>query len=95
MFEQVAKDCIERGDRMLDFTIGDEPYKRDWCDTEQPLYDYAAATTLRGIPVAVMAFGWGRAKRAIKKSAMWDTVQRMRAAAGSLRKLEKPEDSKD
>jgi CelD/BcsL family acetyltransferase involved in cellulose biosynthesis len=28
MFEQVAKDCISRGDRVLDFTIGDEPYKK-------------------------------------------------------------------
>ena len=92
---ELLRYAIARGSDRFDFTIGDEPYKRDWCDTEQPLYDYAAATTLRGIPVAVMAFGWGRAKRAIKKSAMWDTVQRMRAAAGSLRKLEKPEDSKD
>lgn len=28
LFEEVAKDCIERSDRVLDFTIGDEPYKR-------------------------------------------------------------------
>ncbi|MHA6687411.1 GNAT family N-acetyltransferase [Mesorhizobium sp. A556] len=27
MFEQVARDCIERGESFLDFTIGDEPYK--------------------------------------------------------------------
>ncbi len=27
MFEQVARDCIERGNSVLDFTIGDEPYK--------------------------------------------------------------------
>ena len=27
MFEQVARDCIERGEHVLDFTIGDEPYK--------------------------------------------------------------------
>jgi CelD/BcsL family acetyltransferase involved in cellulose biosynthesis len=27
MFEQVARDCIERGEHLLDFTIGDEPYK--------------------------------------------------------------------
>jgi CelD/BcsL family acetyltransferase involved in cellulose biosynthesis len=27
MFEQVARDCIERGEQLLDFTIGDEPYK--------------------------------------------------------------------
>ena len=28
MFEAVARDCVERGDTVLDFTIGDEPYKR-------------------------------------------------------------------
>jgi CelD/BcsL family acetyltransferase involved in cellulose biosynthesis len=28
MFEQIARDCIERGDTVLDFTIGDESYKR-------------------------------------------------------------------
>jgi len=27
MFEQVARDCIGRGETFLDFTIGDEPYK--------------------------------------------------------------------
>ncbi len=27
-FERVARDCVERGDVSLDFTIGDEPYKR-------------------------------------------------------------------
>jgi len=78
--------AIARGLTRFDFTIGDEPYKRDWCETEQPLFDYAAATTLRGLPAATLAFGWGRAKRAIKKSALWNAVQRLRAAAGSLRK---------
>jgi CelD/BcsL family acetyltransferase involved in cellulose biosynthesis len=28
MFQALARDCIERGDNVLDFTIGDEPYKR-------------------------------------------------------------------
>jgi CelD/BcsL family acetyltransferase involved in cellulose biosynthesis len=27
-FQEIAKDCIDRGDICLDFTIGDEPYKR-------------------------------------------------------------------
>ena len=27
-FQEVAKDCIAKGDICLDFTIGDEPYKR-------------------------------------------------------------------
>ena len=26
---------------VFDFTIGDERYKRDWCDTELKLYDYS------------------------------------------------------
>ena len=87
--------AIARGLSRFDFTLGDEPYKRDWCDAEQPLYDYAAATTMRGLPAAAMAFGWARAKRAIKKSAMWDTVQRLRAAAGSLRTRPEPAKSDD
>jgi CelD/BcsL family acetyltransferase involved in cellulose biosynthesis len=28
VFEEIARDCIERGEIALDFTIGDEPYKR-------------------------------------------------------------------
>jgi CelD/BcsL family acetyltransferase involved in cellulose biosynthesis len=27
MFQEIARDCIARGDKLLDFTIGDEPYK--------------------------------------------------------------------
>jgi CelD/BcsL family acetyltransferase involved in cellulose biosynthesis len=89
---ELLRYAIGRGLTRFDFTIGDEPYKRDWCEAEQPLYDYAGAATMRGLPAAAMAFGWGRAKRAIKKSAMWDAVQRLRAAAGSLRKQPKVED---
>ena len=91
---ELLRYAIERGLTRFDFTIGDEPYKRDWCDTEQQLFDYSAATTLRGLPAAAMTFGWGRAKRAIKQTApVWNAVQRLRAAAGSLRK--KPPAPKD
>ena len=90
---ELLRYAIERGLSRFDFTIGDEPYKRDWCDIEQQLFDYSAATSLRGLPAAAMASGWSRAKRAIKKSApMWNAVVRLRSAAGSLRKQAKPED---
>jgi len=93
---ELLRYAIERGLARFDFTIGDEPYKRDWCENEQRLFDHSAAATLRGLPAAALAFGWGRAKRAIKKSApLWTAVQRLRAAAGSLRKpakSEKPEE---
>ncbi|UWU74078.1 GNAT family N-acetyltransferase [Bradyrhizobium huanghuaihaiense] len=38
MFEQVARDCIERGDQMLDFTIGDEPYKKLFGAQPSPMW---------------------------------------------------------
>jgi CelD/BcsL family acetyltransferase involved in cellulose biosynthesis len=90
---ELLRYAIERGLQRFDFTIGDEPYKRDWCDAEQQLFDYSTATSLRGLPTAALAFGWGRAKRAIKKSApLWNAVVRLRAAAGSLRKQAKSEE---
>lgn len=90
---ELLRYAIERGLTRFDFTIGDESYKRDWCDTEQQLFDYAAATTPRGLPAVAMTFGWRRAKRAIKQTApVWNAVQRLRAAAGSLRRKTKPED---
>jgi CelD/BcsL family acetyltransferase involved in cellulose biosynthesis len=90
---ELLRYAIERGLKRFDFTIGDEPYKRDWCDAEQQLFDYSAATSLRGLPTAALTFGWGRAKRAIKKSApLWNAVVRLRAAAGALRKQAKSEE---
>jgi CelD/BcsL family acetyltransferase involved in cellulose biosynthesis len=88
---ELLRYAIERGLKRFDFTIGDEPYKRDWCDTEQQLFDYSTATSLRGLPAAAMTVGWGRTKRAIKQTApVWNAVQRLRAAAGSLRKKPEP-----
>src|SRR5436309_15860438 len=61
---ELLRYAIARGLTRFDFTIGDEPYKRDWCDAEQPLYDYVGAATIRGLPAAIMAFGSRRAKGA-------------------------------
>jgi len=38
MFERVAMDCIERKDRVLDFTIGDEPYKKLFGAQPSPMW---------------------------------------------------------
>jgi CelD/BcsL family acetyltransferase involved in cellulose biosynthesis len=79
--------AIRRGCKRFDFTIGDEPYKRDWCDTEQQLFDHSAAVTLRGRPAAALALGWRRAKRTIKQSApLWNAVVRVRTTLAALRK---------
>ncbi|MBR0971222.1 MULTISPECIES: GNAT family N-acetyltransferase [Bradyrhizobium] len=48
MFEHVAKDCIERGDRMLDFTIGDEPYKKLFGAQPSPMWAVTQAGSTAG-----------------------------------------------
>jgi CelD/BcsL family acetyltransferase involved in cellulose biosynthesis len=88
---ELLRFAIARGLARFDFTIGDEPYKREWCDTEQHLHDYAAAVTIRGWPSAAVSLGWRRIKRTIKKTEpLWNAVQRLRSAVGSLRKKTEP-----
>ncbi|KRR09507.1 GNAT family N-acetyltransferase [Bradyrhizobium valentinum] len=48
MFEQVARDCIERGDQILDFTIGDEPYKRLFGAQPSPMWSVTQAASAAG-----------------------------------------------
>jgi CelD/BcsL family acetyltransferase involved in cellulose biosynthesis len=79
--------AIEKGYRVFDFTIGDERYKRDWCDTELTLYDHVSAATWRGAVAVVPLMTVLRLKRRIKQSpALWRLASRMRELLGSLRK---------
>ena len=79
--------AIDRDLARFDFTIGDEPYKRDWCDAEQKLYDHVSAATWRGRPSALLSIAKRRVKREIKHNAsLWAAVVRVRATFGLLRK---------
>ena len=79
--------ATEHGMPRFDFTIGDEPYKRDWCDNEQKLYDHVAAATWRGWPAVQASSAWRGAKRAIKhNAALWGAVVRARETIARLRK---------
>ena len=77
--------AIDRGFRIFDFTIGDERYKRDWCDTELKLYDFIAAATWRGALVALPMLAAQRLKRRIKQTpVVWNLFSAGRALFGSL-----------
>ena len=77
--------AIDRGFRTFDFTIGDERYKRDWCDTEIKLYDHISATTWRGALIARPRLAGQRLKRWIKRTPiLWSVFSAARAIAGSL-----------
>jgi CelD/BcsL family acetyltransferase involved in cellulose biosynthesis len=84
--------AIERGLSVFDFTIGDERYKRDWCDEVQPLHDYVAVTSWRGMATAGPAILLTRLKRTIKQTPMlWAMVVKARALMASFRKSAAPE----
>jgi CelD/BcsL family acetyltransferase involved in cellulose biosynthesis len=91
---ELLKFAIARGLQRFDFTIGDEPYKRDWCEAEQHLHDCSAAVTVRGWPSAAVSGSWRRIKRAIKHSApLWNAVVRLRTTIAAMRK--KPDAAKE
>jgi CelD/BcsL family acetyltransferase involved in cellulose biosynthesis len=47
-FESVAKDCIQRGYQVLDFTIGDEPYKMQFGGQPTPMSSVTQAGSAAG-----------------------------------------------
>jgi CelD/BcsL family acetyltransferase involved in cellulose biosynthesis len=83
LLNALLRSAIEAGIRDFDFTIGDEPYKRDWCDREVALYDFTAAASLRAIPVTLALTAYRLAKRMVKQSpALWHVFSRIRARLG-------------
>ena len=80
---ELLRHAIEQGFHQFDFTIGDEPYKRDWSDTELRLYDHLAAVTIRGGLVVATIAAYRRAKRFIKQTPiLWHAYLKLRELAG-------------
>jgi len=83
---ELMEHAIGLGLKRFDFTIGDEPYKLDWSDTDLKLYDYVAAATWRGLPACWSSRVRRRIKRFIKQTPqVWHAVSQVRSAFGSLR----------
>lgn len=68
-----------RGFEVFDFTVGDEDYKDDWCDTSTALFDVYIGLTIKGRAAAWM-YGKTRAtKRYIKQSPrLWPLAKKLR-----------------
>ena len=79
---ELMRYAIARQFTRFDFTVGDEPYKRDWADSELALHDHVAAVTARGAAAAAAIAVFRRAKRAIKQSpGLWQAFCQARALA--------------
>ena len=77
--------AIGRGCEVFDFTIGDERYKQEWCDTTIVLFDHVSAVTLRGCALALGLYVIRRIKRWIKQSPLlWSAAFRLRGRIGPI-----------
>lgn len=74
-FEMIGQACAD-GFAVFDFSVGDEPYKRLWCDIETRQCDTLMPLTAKGRVGAVLQRLDRRARRAVKQSAAGDRLLR-------------------
>lgn len=80
-FENIREAC-EEGFAIYDFSVGDEVYKRQWCDIETTQFDVIVPLTAKGRLLASATNASSTAKRIIKNnSVLWAVAKRMRKSA--------------
>jgi CelD/BcsL family acetyltransferase involved in cellulose biosynthesis len=67
-FENIGEACAQ-GFSTYDFSVGDEPYKRQWCDVETVLGDVAVPFSLRGRVQAAVERPVGALRMMVKRNA--------------------------
>jgi CelD/BcsL family acetyltransferase involved in cellulose biosynthesis len=78
-YEEIAEAC-QSGATCFSFGVGDEPYKRDWCEQEIPLYDTIVPLTAKGAVMSGLATVSGTAKRVIKHNPrLWAAAKKLRS----------------
>ena len=83
---ELLRQAIASGKDRFDFTIGDEPYKKEWCDRELKLYDHLTPASFAGALAVAVGKGYLGLKRAIKNSPLaWRLYSRARSMAGRLK----------
>jgi CelD/BcsL family acetyltransferase involved in cellulose biosynthesis len=77
-FENIREAC-ESGMAIYDFGVGDERYKRQWCDIESRHFDFHLPLTARGHAVSAVGRMTGAVKRNIKENqTVWSLLKRAR-----------------
>jgi CelD/BcsL family acetyltransferase involved in cellulose biosynthesis len=84
--QDVMRYAADNNCPLFDFTIGDEQYKREWCDVEIGLCDYVSPASWRGSLVAATTVPFRQIKRWIKRNpTAWAMVRKARSMLGALR----------
>jgi CelD/BcsL family acetyltransferase involved in cellulose biosynthesis len=81
-FENIREAC-DQGLAVFDFSVGDEPYKRLWCDIETRQMDVTAPLTAKGRLLVAALRTTAALKARIKESpAIWRLVKSLRQLVG-------------
>ncbi|MBZ9872553.1 GNAT family N-acetyltransferase [Mesorhizobium sp. BR1-1-9] len=80
-FGNIQEAC-EAGFDVYDFSVGDEPYKRLWCDIETQHFEVLVPLTAKGRALALMLRQSARLKAVVKNSPMiWKLTKLLRRKA--------------
>jgi CelD/BcsL family acetyltransferase involved in cellulose biosynthesis len=83
-FDNIREAC-EQGFEVYDFSIGDEPYKRLWCDTEIAQFDAYVALSMRGQALAALQRAQNRAKSFVKNNpVVWKLTKALRKRTAAV-----------
>ncbi len=82
-FEDIRQAC-ERGFATYDFSVGDERYKRAWCDIETWQFDFHLPLSARGHAASLAKRATGSLKRSIKENErVWSALKRLRKSGAA------------
>ncbi|MEP6565617.1 MAG: GNAT family N-acetyltransferase, partial [Mesorhizobium sp.] len=80
-FDNIHEAC-ETGFEIYDFSVGDEPYKRLWCDIETQHFEVLVPLTLKGRGLALVLQQGARLKAFIKNNpTIWKLTKMLRRKA--------------
>jgi CelD/BcsL family acetyltransferase involved in cellulose biosynthesis len=80
-FDNIREAC-EQGFAVYDFSVGDEPYKRLWCDIETRHMDVVVPLTPKGRALAIGLRQYARLKTFVKTSPLvWKLTKTLRRKA--------------
>ena len=81
LMRHIVDHYAERGFRVLDLGIGSDDYKRQFCKSDEPIFDCFIPLSARGRLAAAAMSGFNRAKHAVKHNpALLHMAQRLRGA---------------
>jgi CelD/BcsL family acetyltransferase involved in cellulose biosynthesis len=79
LFYLNIKEAADKGCAFYDFGVGDEPYKRQWCDVETELWDVFMPLTLKGrASVAALATSANLKLMLKRNQRLWQVFKDMR-----------------